>query len=84
MLVPILPRKFLLLVATTTSPSVRIPPVRPQHNPQPGCVTIAPASTSVSSVPSARASLYILRLAGVTINLTNGATFLPLRIAAAH
>ena len=34
--VPIRPRKLRLLVATTRSPSVRIPPVRPQHRPQLG------------------------------------------------
>ena len=38
------PRKFLLLVATTTSLSVRIPPVRPQQRPQEGWVMMAPAS----------------------------------------
>ena len=37
----------------TRSPSVRIPPARPQHNPHPGCVIIAPASARVSIIPSA-------------------------------
>ena len=31
-----------MFVATTVSPSVRIPPVRPQQSPQLGCVIIAP------------------------------------------
>ena len=50
------PRKLRLLVATTRSPSLKMPPVRPQQSPQPGCVTIAPASTSVLIAPQAAAS----------------------------
>ncbi len=34
--VPMRPRKFLLFVASTLSPSVRMPQALPQHRPQPG------------------------------------------------
>ena len=54
--VPILPKKFRLLVATTLSPSVRIPQARPQQSPQPGWVTMAPASTKSVMYPAFTAS----------------------------
>ena len=38
------PKKCRLLVARTFSPSVRMPPARPQHSPQPGWVMMAPAA----------------------------------------
>ena len=34
--VPMRPRKFLLFVASTLSPSVRMPHALPQHSPHPG------------------------------------------------
>ena len=48
---------FIPFVATTRSPSVNIPPARPQHSPHPGCVIIAPASARVSRIPSSIACL---------------------------
>ena len=56
--VPILPKKLRLFVARTRSPSVMIPPARPQHNPHPGCVMIAPASAKIFIYPASTAWCY--------------------------
>ncbi len=49
---PILPIKFRLVVASATSPSVKIPMCPPRHGPQVGVENTPPALTNISAKPS--------------------------------
>lgn len=68
---PILPLKFLFVVAKQTSPSPKTPWWAPKQGPHPGVQIKAPASTKISINPSFNACLNIDFEAGITINLTS-------------
>src|SRR5512139_1687036 len=67
---PILPLKFLLVVAAQTSPSAITPVLIPRHAPQVGFVTQKPASMKISMRPSFIASWKTFGVAGDSIPLT--------------
>src|SRR5918911_4882484 len=79
---PILPGKFLLVVLTHISSLPRTPICAPQHAPQVGGPTTAPASRNMLIRPSLMACMYIDWAAGKTSVLVF--TFLPFNNLAAE
>src|SRR3989338_123546 len=80
---PILPRKFLLVVAIALSPLAKIPAWPPKHGPQVGVENTAPDFKKISTSPSFMACRYIFWVAGITIVRTFGWTVFPFMILAA-